>query len=247
MNDSNNCHIVEVSNVSMCFNATKEKVDNIKEYMIKLATRKLFFEEFWALNDISIKVKRGEIFGIVGYNGAGKSTLLKIIAGVMKPTKGTVIIKGTMAPLIELGAGFDMDLSARENIFLSGAILGHSRKYIREKFDEIVDFTELLDFIDMPIKNYSSGMAARLGFAIATITEPDILIVDEVLGIGDFKFQQKCKEKISAMLKRNATIIMVSHAINEIENMCDQVLWLEQSRLKMLGTASEVCAAYQAG
>ena len=245
MGGSTNNFIVEVNNVSMRFNSTKEKVDSIKEYVIRLATRKLFFEEFWALIDISIKVKRGEVFGIIGYNGAGKSTLLKIIAGVMKPTKGRVIVKGTMAPLIELGAGFDMDLSARENIFLNGAILGHSRKFIQDRFDEIVDFSELHAFIDIPVKNYSSGMAARLGFAIATITEPDILIVDEVLGIGDIRFQEKCEQKINSMLNRKATVIMVSHSISEIESMCDRVLWLEQSRFKMLGEAKEVCAAYQ--
>jgi len=244
INASNN--IVEVNNVSMRFNLAKEKVDSIKEYVIKLATRKLFFEEFWALNDISLRVERGEILGIIGYNGAGKSTLLKIIAGVMKPTKGSVSVTGTMAPLIELGAGFDMDLSARENIYLNGAILGYSRKYINNKFDEIVDFSELHDFIDIPVKNYSSGMAARLGFAVATITEPDILIVDEVLGIGDIRFQEKCEQKINAMLKRRATVIMVSHSITEIEKMCDRVLWLEQSRFKMLGETKEVCAVYRA-
>ena len=237
--------IVEVNNVSMRFNLAKGKVDSIKEYLIRLATRKLFFEEFWALNDITVQVKRGETFGIIGYNGAGKSTLLKIIAGVMKPTRGSVTVKGTMAPLIELGAGFDMELSARENIYLNGAILGHSRKFIQDRFDQIVDFSELHDFIDIPVKNYSSGMAARLGFAIATITEPDILIVDEVLGIGDIKFQEKCEQKINSMLKRKATVIMVSHSISEIESMCDRVLWLDQSRFKMLGDAKEVCAAYQ--
>jgi ABC-2 type transport system ATP-binding protein len=247
MNYNNDSYIVEVSNVSMRFNITKEKVDNIKEYLIRLTTRKLFFEEFWALNDISFKINRGEVFGIVGYNGAGKSTLLKVIAGVMKPTKGNVAIKGTMAPLIELGAGFDMDLSARENIFLNGTILGHSRRYIHQKFDEIVDFSELENFLDMPMKNYSTGMIARLGFSIATITEPDILIVDEVLSVGDFKFQQKCEEKIYSMLSRNTTIVIVSHMIKEIEVMCDRVLWLENSRFKMLGNAEEVLSAYQDG
>ncbi len=241
-----NNNIVEVKNVSMRFNATKEKVDSIKEYLIRIATRKLFFEEFWALQDISLSIKRGEVFGIVGYNGAGKSTLLKIIACVMKPTKGKVEIRGTMAPLIELGAGFDMDLSARENIFLNGAILGHPRKYMQDKYHEIVEFSELKDFIDMPLKNYSTGMVARLGFSVATITEPDILIVDEVLVVGDFKFQQKCEEKINSMLQNNTTVIIVSHSIKEIESLCDRVLWLEQSRFKMLGDAKVVCAAYRA-
>jgi ABC-2 type transport system ATP-binding protein len=246
MNNYDN-YIVEVKNVSMRLNTSSERVDNLKEYIIKLASRKLFFKEFWALNEISIKIKRGEVFGIIGYNGAGKSTLLKIIAGVMKPTHGEVIIKGSMAPLIELGAGFDMDLSARENIYLNGTILGHSKKYINEKFDEIVEFSELNEFLDMPLKNYSSGMNARLGFAIATITEPDILIVDEVLSTGDFKFQQKCEAKINSMLKKNTTIIMVSHSVDEIESMCNRVLWLEKSRIKMLGETTKVCAAYLSG
>ncbi len=238
-------YIIEVNHVSMCFNAAKEKVDNFKEYIIRLATRKLYFDEFWVLNEISFKVKYGEVLGIVGYNGAGKSTLLKIIAGVMKPSKGSVIRKGSMAPLIELGAGFDMDLSARENIYLNGAILGHSRKYISDKFEQIIDFSELHSFIDMPLKNYSSGMTARLGFAIATITEPDILIIDEILAVGDFKFQQKCHDKISSMLDNNTTVIIVSHSIDQIESLCTHAIWLENGDIKLMGDAKNICKQYR--
>ena len=184
-------NIIEVNHVSMMFNRSTERVDNIKEYFVRLAKRNLLFEEFWALQDVSFNIKRGEAVGIVGLNGSGKSTMLKIVAQVMKPTKGSVQVYGSMAPLIELGAGFDMDLTARENIYLNGAVLGYSRRQMREKFDEIMDFAELWDFVDSPLKNYSSGMVARLGFSIATMSKPDILIVDEILGVGDFKFQEK--------------------------------------------------------
>lgn len=193
---------VKIENVSMMFNMASEKIYSIKEYFIKLVSGKLYFREFWALKDISFKIKKGEIFGIIGLNGAGKSTLLKIIAGVLKPTMGRVYVNGTMAPLIELGAGFDFELTARENIFLNGAILGYSRKFMKEKFDEIVEFAELRDFLDVPLKNFSSGMQARLGFAIATIVDPDILIVDEILAVGDFHFQEKCERRINSMLEK---------------------------------------------
>jgi len=222
-----------------------EKIYSIKEYFIKLVSGKLYFREFWALKDISFKIKKGEIFGIIGLNGAGKSTLLKIIAGVLKPTMGRVYVNGTMAPLIELGAGFDFELTARENIFLNGAILGYSRKFMKEKFDEIVEFAELRDFLDVPLKNFSSGMQARLGFAIATIVDPDILIVDEILAVGDFHFQEKCERRINSMLEKGTTIVMVSHSIDQIERMCQRVLWLEKGRMKMIGDAKEVCEAYR--
>lgn len=235
---------IEVKDVSMCFNMSKEKVDSLKEYFIKLATRKLFYEEFWALKNISFEVKKGEVLGIVGLNGAGKSTLLKVIAGVLKPTKGEVKVHGTIAPLIELGAGFDFDLTARENIFLNGAILGYSRKFIEEKFDEIVEFSELKDFLDVPIKNFSSGMIARLGFSIATVVEPDILIVDEILSVGDYKFQEKCEKKINYIINSGTTIIIVSHSINQIKNVCQNVLWLENGYSKMFGDCSTICKQF---
>ncbi|ACM59215.1 ABC-2 type transport system ATP-binding protein/lipopolysaccharide transport system ATP-binding protein [Caldicellulosiruptor bescii] len=236
---------VKIENVSMMFNMASEKIYSIKEYFIKLVSGKLYFREFWALKDISFKIKKGEIFGIIGLNGAGKSTLLKIIAGVLKPTMGRVYVNGTMAPLIELGAGFDFELTARENIFLNGAILGYSRKFMKEKFDEIVEFAELRDFLDVPLKNFSSGMQARLGFAIATIVDPDILIVDEILAVGDFHFQEKCERRINSMLEKGTTIVMVSHSIDQIERMCQRVLWLEKGRMKMIGDAKEVCEAYR--
>ena len=189
-------NIIEAKNVSMNFKMTKEKIFSLKEYFIKFLKRELIFEEFCALTDVSFSVKKGEILGIIGYNGAGKSTMLKVISGIMKPTIGTIKVEGVISPLIELGSGFDMELTARENIFLNGYILGYSKKFIKEHFDKIVEFSELEEFLDVPVKNFSSGMIARLGFAIATIVEPEILIVDEILSVGDFKFQEKSEKKI---------------------------------------------------
>jgi ABC-type polysaccharide/polyol phosphate transport system ATPase subunit len=236
--------IVEIDSVSMLFNLSKEKVDNIKEYVIKLIKRQLMFNEFWALKDISFNIYRGESLGIIGLNGSGKSTLLKIIAGVMKPTKGKVSVYGSVAPLIELGAGFDPDLSARENVFLNGAVLGYSKAQMKEKFDEIIDFAELWDFIDVPIKNYSSGMVARLGFSIATISRPDILIVDEILGVGDFKFKEKCENRMNEIISNGSTVILVSHSIEQIKLMCKKAVWLKSGQLVMQGEAEEVCNEY---
>lgn len=236
---------VEVKNVSMCFNMTKDRINSLKEYLIKMFKRQLYFEEFWALQDISFSVKKGEIFGIIGLNGAGKSTLLKVIAGVLKPTKGNVHINGSIAPLIELGAGFDMELSARENVFLNGAILGYSKHFIESKFDEIVEFSELHEFIDVPLKNYSTGMIARLGFSIATLVKPDILIVDEILSVGDFKFQDKCNDRINNMVRSGTTVVMVSHAIDQIKNICTNVLWMEHGRIVDIGYANEICRSFE--
>ena len=218
-------YIIDVSDATVRFNMASEKVDNLKEYVIKLVKHELMFQEFLALKNINLKVKQGESWGLVGTNGAGKSTLLQLICGVLKPYKGTVSIKGTMAPLIELGAGFDGELTARENIFLNGTLMGHSEKYMKEHFDEIVDFAELWDFLDMPIKNYSSGMSARLGFAVATMVKPDILICDEVLSVGDYKFQQKCERRMQGMLDGGTTLLYVSHDINTVRRLCDHVLW----------------------
>ena len=216
---------VEVKNVTMEFNMSKEKVDSIKEYFIKLVKRELHFEQFLALKDVSVTIEQGDVFGIVGLNGSGKSTLLKVISGILKPTKGTVKTVGTISPMIELGAGFDMDLTARENIFLNGSVLGYSKQMMEEKFDEILEFSELQPFVDVAVKNYSSGMVARLAFAIATITKPDILIVDEILAVGDFLFQQKCEKRIREMMDRGTTVIIVSHTIEQIERLCKHVLW----------------------
>ncbi|WP_053982967.1 ABC transporter ATP-binding protein [Niameybacter massiliensis] len=235
---------VKVEDVHIRFNLSKEQVNGIKEYFVKLVKRELLFEEFWALKGISLEIKKGEVFGIVGLNGAGKSTLLKVIAGVLEPTKGKVKINGTIAPLIELGAGFDMELTARENIYLNGAILGYSRKFLDDRFDEIIDFAEIHEFLDVPLKNYSSGMVARIAFAIATIVEPEILIVDEILSVGDFKFQEKCQNRIREMLENNVTVIMVSHSIDQIRSMCNRAILIEKGKNILIGSADEVCDLY---
>lgn len=240
----NQNYVIDVSNATVRFNKATERVDSMKEYVIKLLKRELMYQEFLALQDIDFKVKKGESWGIVGTNGSGKSTLLKLISGILKPYKGSVTVNGTMAPLIELGAGFDGELTARENIFLNGTLLGHSEKYMKEHFDEIVEFAELWDFMDMPIKNYSSGMSARLGFAVATMARPDILICDEVLSVGDYKFQAKCEHRMQEMLAQGTTLLYVSHSKEAVENICENALWLDKGRVKMSGKAKEVCAEY---
>ncbi|WP_343248567.1 ABC transporter ATP-binding protein [Diplocloster hominis] len=237
-------NIIKVKDLSIMFNKSSEKVDSIKEYTIKFVKHQLMFEEFWALKEISFEVKKGEALGIVGLNGSGKSTLLKTIAGVLKPTKGSVEVSGNVAPLIELGAGFDDNLSARENIFLNGAVLGYDRPYMRKQFEAIMDFAELWDFVDVPIKNFSSGMTARLGFSIATMNVPDILIVDEILGVGDFKFQEKCEKRMTEIINNGATIIFVSHSINQVRDLCSRALWLEKGKKIMDGPVEEVCDNY---
>lgn len=235
---------VEVKDVSILFNLNKEKVDNIKEYFVKLVTKKLMFTEFWALKDISFTVEKGERLGILGFNGAGKSTLLKTVAGVLKPTKGTVRVQGVIAPLLELGAGFDSNYSGKENIFLYGATMGYSRKYIESKYDEIVEFSELKDFIDVPIKNYSSGMRARLGFAIATAVEPEVLILDEVLSVGDAKFRNKSEKKVQSMIDKGVTVLFVSHNTDQVRRLCDKAIILEKGTMIASGEVNEVCDIY---
>ncbi len=236
--------IIEVNNVSMMFNKSKERIDNVKEYFIRFIKRQIMIEEFWALKNVSFDVKKGEFLGIIGLNGSGKSTLLKLISGVMKPTNGNINVKGTIAPLIELGAGFDMNLSARENVFLNGAVLGFSRKEMQKKFEWIIDFAELWDFVDSPIKNYSSGMIARLGFSIATASNPDILIVDEILGVGDFKFQQKCHRRMNEIIESGTTVLFVSHSINQIKELCSRVVWLNNGELIDIGDTQRICEKY---
>ena len=238
--------IIKVDNVSMCFNLSKEKHESLKEYFLAMVQGRLQYDEFYALKDVSLDIMPGDFYGLVGLNGSGKSTLLKTIAGVYKPSKGKVTVRGSIAPLIELGAGFDMDLTARENIYLNGTVLGFSPKYLDEKFDEIVEFSELQNFLDVPLKNYSSGMVARIGFAIATITKPDILIADEVLSVGDFLFQQKCEKRMQELMAGGTTVILVSHSIEQIERMCSTVAWLSHGHLKMNGDTATVCAAYKA-
>lgn len=236
--------MISVNKVSMKFNLGQEKIDSLKEYVIKLIKKQLLYREFWALKDISLEVKKGEVFGIVGYNGSGKSTLLKIIAGVMKPTIGEVKVNGSMAPLIELGAGFDPNLTGRENVFLNGAILGYKKQKLEEKFNDILLFSELGDFIDVPVKNYSSGMVARLAFSIATIVQPEILIVDEVLSVGDYKFQQKCQDKIKKVIEKGTTVLFVSHSIKQVEELCDRVAWINKGQLKAIGESKEICEMF---
>ena len=238
--------IVDVRDVSMVFNVASERLTNLKEYFIKLARRELMFKEFRALDGISFEVRRGDVFGLVGTNGSGKSTMLKIIAGVLEPTEGSCSVRGTIAPLIELGAGFDMELTARENIYLNGALLGYTKQFIDAKFDEIVEFAELKDFVDMPLKNYSSGMVARIAFAIATITEPDILIVDETLSVGDVFFQEKCEKRIQHFIQSgDVTVLFVSHSIEQVERICRRAIWIEKGDLRMDGPVKEVCEAYR--
>ena len=237
--------VIQVRNVSMHFNLMTERVDSIKEYVLKLIKGKLLYNDFIALHDVSFDIYKGDILGLIGLNGAGKSTLLKILAGVLKPTTGTVQVKGRIAPLIEVGAGFDPELTARENIFLNGAILGYSRQFLESKFNEILDFAELRDFVDVPVKNFSSGMYARLGFAIATMVEPDILIVDEVLSVGDFRFQEKCEKRIREMIGHGVTIILVSHDSKLIKEMCSRSIWLEHGAIRMIGSTEIICDEYE--
>ncbi|WP_165062546.1 ABC transporter ATP-binding protein [Adlercreutzia sp. ZJ154] len=236
--------IVVVQDVSVIFNIANEKIQSLKEYFIKLMRRELMFREFVAVDDVTFTVNRGDVFGLVGTNGSGKSTMLKVIAGVLEPSKGTCTVNGSISPLIELGAGFDMELTARENIYLNGALLGFSKKFLDDHINEIIDFAELQSFMEMPLKNYSSGMVARIAFAIATVTEPDLLIVDEVLSVGDFLFQQKCEDRINQMIKNGTTVLIVSHSIDQVRRLCNRALWIEKSHLKMLGDAQEVCDAY---
>ena len=239
--------MIRVKNVSMMFNLGIEAT-SFKETFISLFShkRKKSKEKnkFWALNDVSFEVKKGEVIGIVGSNGAGKSTLLKVISGVMKPTKGSVEVDGVISPMIELGAGFDPELTARENIYLNGAILGYSRKFLDEKFDQIVEFSELKDFLDVPVKNFSSGMSAKLAFSIATIVNPEILIVDEILSVGDMKFQEKSKNKMMELINGGTTVLYVSHTLQSIRDLCDRVIWLEHGKIQAIGDANEIVDMY---
>ena len=238
--------IIDVDHVTVRFNLATQKIDNLKEYFIKLVKRQLMFQEFLALKDVSFQVKQGEAWGLIGTNGSGKSTMLKAISGIIKPHKGSITVDGTVAPLIELGAGFDDNMTARENIFLNGCILGHSEKFMQEHFDEIVDFAEIHKFLDSPIKNYSSGMRARLGFAVATMVKPDILIVDEVLAVGDYMFRRKCEARMTEMLQAGTTLLFVSHSIEEVRRLCTHAIWIDKGVARMAGEVGPVCDAYMA-
>lgn len=239
--------MIKAENVSVKYLMTYDRIQSMKEYLVQLVKGKIKYEEFWALKDVSFEVKKGEVLGIIGHNGAGKSTLLKVISGILKPTAGSVHVNGTIVPMLELGSGFDFDLTGRENVFLNGAILGYPEQFLKEKYGEIVEFSELGQFIDVPLRNYSSGMVMRLAFSIATVVQPDILIVDEILAVGDADFQEKSKRRMLELMGGGTTVLFVSHSLEQIQEMCDRVLWLEKGRLKLAGKTETVCAMYQAG
>ena len=234
-----------VDDVSICFNLSEEKVDDLKTFLIKKLKGDLKFNEFWALKNVSFTLDKGDRLGILGLNGAGKSTLLKTICGVMKPTKGHITVNGKIAPLLELGAGFDMQYTGRENIYLYGSVLGFSRKFLDEKYREIADFSELGDFLNVPLKNYSSGMRARLGFSIATVVEPEILVLDEVLSVGDAKFRKKSEQKIQSMFDKGVTVLFVSHSIEQVKRLCNKAILLEHGKLIAAGPTEEIAAIYE--
>ena len=238
--------IIEIEDLQMVFNVANEQLTNLKEYFIKAARHELFFREFVALKNVSLNIYPGERYGLVGVNGSGKSTLLKCIAGVLEPTQGSVRCYGTMAPLIELGAGFDEDLTARENTYLNGALLGYSKEFIDEKFDSIIEFAEVEGFVDMPLKNYSSGMKTRIAFAIATATTPDILVVDEALSVGDIKFRQKCEARINELVEgHGTTLLFVSHSIDQVKRVCNRAVWIDKGTMRMVGDTQSVLEAYE--
>lgn len=239
--------MIKIENVSMKFNLEIEKDFSMKQAFVNFFTKKKKEEkndDFWALKNVSFTVDKGEVVGLIGSNGAGKSTLLKVVSGVMKPTSGKVTVQGVISPMIELGAGFDGNLTARENIYLNGAILGYSKKFLDSKFDEIVEFSELKDFLDVPVKNFSSGMTAKLAFSIATVVNPEILIVDEILSVGDIKFQEKSKKKMMEMIKGGTTVLYVSHSLQSIKELCTKVVWLEHGKVVKIGDTEKVCDEY---
>ncbi|XOQ47665.1 MAG: Teichoic acids export ATP-binding protein TagH [Eubacteriales bacterium] len=237
--------MIKVEDVSMMFKMTNDRIRSFKEYVVALMKHKVKYQEFWALQHVSFEVQKGEVVGIIGRNGAGKSTLLKIISGILKPTSGCVTVGGNIVPMLELGSGFDFDLSGRENVFLNGAILGYSKDYLTQKFDEIVEFSELGQFIDVPIRNYSSGMLMRLAFSIATVVNPEILIVDEILAVGDENFQNKSKARMMELMGGGTTVLFVSHNLAQIREMCNRVIWLEKGYIKEIGDTEQLCERYQ--
>ncbi len=238
--------IIRANDISMRYLMTYDRIQSIKEYIVQMLRGKIKYEEFWALKNVSFEVERGEVVGIIGHNGAGKSTLLKVISGILKPTGGELEVHGNVVPMLELGSGFDHDLTGRENIFLNGSILGYSEKYLKEKYEQIVEFSELGKFIDVPIRNYSSGMLMRLAFSIATVVQPEILIVDEILAVGDAAFQEKSKARMLELMSGGTTVLFVSHSLEQIREMCDRVIWLEHGQIKAIGATKEICDAYEA-
>ena len=238
--------IIRANDISMRYLMTYDRIQSIKEYIVQMLRGKIKYEEFWALKNVSFEVERGEVVGIIGHNGAGKSTLLKVISGILKPTGGSLEVHGNVVPMLELGSGFDHDLTGRENIFLNGSILGYSEKYLKEKYEQIVEFSELGKFIDVPIRNFSSGMLMRLAFSIATVVQPEILIVDEILAVGDAAFQEKSKARMLELMSGGTTVLFVSHSLEQIREMCDRVIWLEHGQIKAIGATKEICDAYEA-
>ena len=238
--------MIKATNISVSYRMSHDKIKSIKEYLVALIKRKLAYEEFHALNDVSFEIKKGEVVGIVGNNGAGKSTLLKVISGILRPTKGSVELGGNVVPMLELGSGFDFDLTGRENIFLNGAILGYSESFLKSKYDEIVEFSELGDFINIPVRTYSSGMVMRLAFSIASMVSPDILIVDEILAVGDAAFQEKSYARMTELMSHGTTVLLVSHNIDQIRKLCDRVVWLDHGHVVQIGDTATVCDAYAA-
>lgn len=238
---------IEVFDVSMRFRMNTERILSLKEFVTAALRRKLHYQAFTALDHVSFSVERGETLGLIGRNGAGKSTLLKVISGILKPTEGTVRCHGSIVPMLELGSGFDMDLTGRENIYLNGAILGYDEGFLKKKYDEIVAFSELAEFMGTPIRNYSSGMLARLAFSIATVVQPEILIVDEILSVGDAAFQEKSKRRMTELMDGGTTVLFVSHSLDQVRELCGRAVWLERGAVRMTGRAEEVCGAYEAG
>lgn len=237
--------MIKVENVYMTYKMSYDNIKSIKEYFMNLIKGNLKYEKFNALSDVSFEIKKGEVVGIIGHNGAGKSTILKVISGILKPTKGRITINGNIVPMLELGSGFDHDLTGKENIFLNGAILGYSKKFLLDKYDEIVEFSELGKFIDVPIRNYSSGMLMRLAFSIATVVNPEILIVDEILSVGDANFQEKSKARMLELMSGGTTVLFVSHSLEQIRNMCNKVIWLDHGIVKMVGKTKPICDEYE--
>ncbi|MDF2857032.1 MAG: teichoic acid transporter ATP-binding protein [Neobacillus sp.] len=238
-------YAVEVNDVTMRFNLAREKVDSLKEYFVRNIKKNNIRDEFYAVKNATFKIEKGDSFAILGSNGSGKSTLLKMIAGIYKPTSGNIVVRGTIAPMIELGAGFDSDLTAAENVFLNGAVLGYSRTYMQEYFNSIIEFAELWEFVDVPVKNFSSGMKARLGFSIATAVDPDILIVDEILSVGDAKFRKKCEQRMDEMKAKGTTLILVSHSMDQVLQTCNKAMWINKGDMMCIGDVKEVCKQYQ--
>ncbi len=236
--------MIKAENITVCYRMANDRIKSIKEYLVALLKKKLQYEKFYALNHVSFEIQKGEVIGIIGNNGAGKSTLLKVISGILTPVEGTVTLEGNVVPMLELGSGFDMDLTGRENIFLNGSILGYSEEYLKEKYDEIVAFSELGNFIDTPVRNYSSGMMMRLAFSIASIVDPDILIVDEILAVGDMAFQEKSYRRMTELMSHGTTVLLVSHSIEQIRTRCDRVIWLDHGEVVAIGETEEICDRY---